>query len=822
MERLGKFASDVLTGIREWFGDCIRHHKLRMAAGVVIMAVELFLFLGTDVLLEDKTNYLTGEGSWEQEQNSETSGFCQVFVPEERRLRMISFLMGKDGVTVQDGQVRVIISDEENAVLFEESRSFAEISNGFFTDVEMDLQLSTRKTYYLTLVTSPSSLGEYPTVGVCGMEYVLPENRNLIQGDELPGVQLVARYHYTDVLPSDKAGKVILICVLMAFAIMFGLPENAVLRRIVGVLLLLAGPYVLGQRLELLTYKELLYLPFAMKWNVAIMYGLEFIVLLCTWSPVFTVVFTNVALTLLYSANYFMILYRNTPLRMNDFTAIGTAVNVAGEYRFVPNDHMAVAWGLLLLIVAFALQTGVRRRERGEESRKKRAVKACIKYGVSVGAAVLLAFAGKYYLCDLDTLTEAGFAYEEFKGFHQDLIFYMDGYLVATLLEARDAKIVPPEDYTTELVEELLAEAAENAPAPGEELPHIIVVMNESLADLSILEDVELNQDNLPFMRSLKENTISGYANASVLGGGTANTEFELFTGCSMAFLQTGYYPYQQAIRHDIPSAVSRLKQNGYTTISMHPEYATNWKRDKVYQYYGFDRSLWKPDFAGAEEIHSGVSDAETYRRVIELYENRQPDEKLFIFDLTMQNHGGYIAKKDQEYEVRAEGLQNSELDVYLSLVKVSDEAFSELIAYFEEEEEKVIILMFGDHQPSIRGVTTYLEEAGKNPGPLERMLLYKTPFVIWANYDIEEAEGYDISMNYLGGLLMETAGMELSPYFAYLRNLRQEYPVITVNGYVDKDGNYKNWGSAGDEFPEYRMLQYNYLFDKHRVEWGY
>ncbi|MDE6699992.1 MAG: hypothetical protein K2K10_03115, partial [Acetatifactor sp.] len=139
MERMRKIISSVLPGIREWFGDCVRHHKLRMAAGLVVLVAELFLFLGTDILLEDKTNYLTGEGSWEQEQGPEASGFCQAFRPQASHLRMISFLMGKDGVTVQDGQVTVTISDAENNILFEESRSFAKISNGSFTDVGMDL-----------------------------------------------------------------------------------------------------------------------------------------------------------------------------------------------------------------------------------------------------------------------------------------------------------------------------------------------------------------------------------------------------------------------------------------------------------------------------------------------------------------------------------------------------------------------------------------------------------------------------------------------------------------------------------------------------------
>lgn len=126
---------------------------------------------------------------------------------------------------------------------------------------------------------------------------------------------------------------------------------------------------------------------------------------------------------------------------------------------------------------------------------------------------------------------------------------------------------------------------------------------------------------------------------------------------------------------------------------------------------------------------------------------------------------------------------------------------------------------MFGDHQPYVSDLVIPADTIGDNQERL--MSKYKTPFVIWANYDIEEAEGLDISLNYLGGLLQRTAGIPLSPYFAYLEGLRSEYPIITAKGYVDKDGNYYNWSSTGDEFEEYRMLQYNYLYDD-TIDWGY
>lgn len=77
--------------------------------------------------------------------------------------------------------------------------------------------------------------------------------------------------------------------------------------------------------------------------------------------------------------------------------------------------------------------------------------------------------------------------------------------------------------------------------------------------------------------------------------------------------------------------------------------------------------------------------------------------------------------------------------------------------------------------------------------------------------------------MNYLGVLLQKTAGVPLSPYFSFLEAQMKEYPVITVNGYVDQAGKSYSWNGDGSEFQDYRVLQYNYLFDAmHTVEWGY
>lgn len=803
--------------------DYVSKHKLRIVFGLLFLAAELFYYFGSGCLVGRETHFLGGEGSWKMEFTDETPFLCQEFVPSYKSLESLSFCMYMSEVSYLDGTVTVSVTDGSGSKLFEKTINYEDITDGSFTDVEVNLKLKRRKTYNLQIECAPSTEGEYPLISVCSMDYKLPESRSLICGDIIEGQHLVSRYEYLDAMIWSNAIKAIFLSILAAAGIMYGLPKNSKIRRIAGIVIWIAAPIVLGWNLEHLNNNSGMYLPFAMVWNIGIIYLFEVILLLVTHSLRFSMIITNVAVTVLYTANYFMIMYRGTALRMNDFTALGTAAKVMGNYDFTPNSHLAMTWGLLIIFVVFGIQTNIIRTEIREITWKFVITYIC----TSFLAAGLTLYAGNRLLYS-DFLARigfeglAGFDETDIDGFAYELMYYYDGYLAATCIEIQNSRIDKPDEYTKERVEELLAECMpEEETKDSEELPHVILVMNESFSDVRVLGDVELSQEPLPFFYSLKDNTIRGWVNASTFGGGTANSEFEVFTGCSMAFLSVNYYPYQQALNRPIPSMISNMKKNGYTAISMHPESSNNWNRKNVYKYYGFDDMFWNQDFEGCEIVHSGVSDAETYRRVIELYEQRKQDEKLFIFDLTMQNHGGYNMD-EAPYAVTAENINNEELNQFLSLTKISDEAFEELVHYFEQQDEKVIICMFGDHQPWVYDVVADSELADGQSDSDKLMNMYKTPFVIWANYDIEEEDGYDISMNYLGGLLMRTAGIPLSPYFTFLERLRTEYPIITLNGYVDSNGGYSGWRNGDTNFSEYRMLQYNYLFDGGIVEWGY
>lgn len=815
---------EKLRQIVENISAC-RHHKLRILAGVVLLVVELWLYFGTGVLLEDEIHFLGGEGLWDVELSENAPYLCQEFVPQYRDLKLVSFRMVLPNEIDWDGLVTVSVEDSVHQELFTETRNYEEITDSAFTDVEVNLKLKRKGTYYLRIACTPSSDGEYPMVSVCSKDYPLPENRSMSQNEELSGQQLVSRYHYVNAMTASRALNTIFLSVLTALGVIFGLPDNKRVRRAAGIVLLLAAPCVLGWRMELLNYNPAFYLPIAVWWNLGIMYALEGIVLLITHSTAVSIVLTNMVLTALYSANFFMLMYRGTSLRMNDFAAIGTAAQVVGDYDLTPNSHLAMIWGIMLLLAVFGVQTNVGRTERGRRrlADKDRTywMKKLTGYAVTTVIGIAIFLCGSHLLLYTEFLNQVGFADNDL-GWAYELIYSYDGYLVASCIEIKNSRILSPEGYTVERVEELLEASKDyEQDTVQENSPHVILILNESLADLRVLGNLEISEENLAFINSLKENTVKGYVNASVFGGGTANSEFEVLTGCSMGFFSVNYYPYQQTLKKPIGSMVSQMKENGYTTASIHPERAGNWNRDKVYKYYGFDRMLWKPDFEGAEEIHSGVSDAETYRRIIELYETREQGEKLFVFDLTMQNHGGYTMD-EPPYAVRATNMDEREIDEYLSLIKISDEAFADLVGYFEKQDEKVVICMFGDHQPSVSDLIVDADLTEGNTASERMMNKYKMPFVIWANYDIEEADNYDISMNYLGGLLMRTAGIPMSSYFNFLEKQRGSYPIITINGYMDSEGNYMSWGGKGTEFPEYRMVQYNYLFDTDTVEWGF
>lgn len=407
-----------------------------------------------------------------------------------------------------------------------------------------------------------------------------------------------------------------------------------------------------------------------------------------------------------------------------------------------------------------------------------------------------------------------------------------DGNIVAFLMELEYMDVEKPSGYSPEETGSKYTQAGQDSAGltaavedpESVKRPNIIVIMDEAFSDLAVRGDFTTNEDYMPFIHRLQqgaENTRTGYLNVSVLGGNTANTEFEFLTGNTIGFLPQGSVAYQQYVQKETPSLASYLKELDYHTVAIHPYYASGWDRDRVYPLLGFDEFLSQDDFTNPKRIRNYISDESSFAKIIELYENKKEGEPLFVFNVTMQNHSGY----EEEFhnftpDITVDGIDSKALSMYLSLVKQTDSALQGLIDYFSQADEDTMIVFFGDHQPTTYVSNPILRNNKVNPETLtdeENLLKYKVPYVIWSNFDIEEQTDGETSANYLAMDVLENCDLPLPALQNSLTGLRKEYPVISAAGVREADGTLTTVKQCGEALNDYRSLEYYLLFDYER-----
>ena len=499
--------------------------------------------------------------------------------------------------------------------------------------------------------------------------------------------------------------------------------------------------------------------------------------------------------------NYFVYMFRGNEFSFSDLRSIGTGLSVADNYRLRLEDRGAYV--LLATTLFFALVCRCRVSFVHRLHMRIMSVMGAVLCGIVVTANV--------YSVNTETWEQKG--------------SYRNGYILNYVLGIRDSFISAPEGYSGEAVAELEKKYSvkeTSAVLPDRE-PTIIVIMNESFADLGVLGELHTNMPLTPFYDSLYENTTKGYALSSVFGAKTPNSEWEFMTGNSMAFLPEGSVVYQQYIDSKPASIVSGLKGRGYTCVAMHPYYASGWSRNQVYPDLGYDEMHFIEDFDQTKVIRDYISDRELYEKVIERYENRKVNEKLYLMGITMQNHGGYTETHENfpenYYKI---GRSYTDANQYFSLVHESDKALEYFISYFSEVDEPVEIVFFGDHQPSLNSnfypILNGKGLSGLTEDELEK--LYMVPFFIWTNYDTPEETVEITSLNYLSTLALEKAGMELFPYNRFLSEMMEVVPALNSRGYYSRtQGRYLHLDEAAGEeaawLRRYEQLQYNSMFDK-------
>ena len=505
-------------------------------------------------------------------------------------------------------------------------------------------------------------------------------------------------------------------------------------------------------------------------------------------------------------ANYYVSLFRGTPILPWDFTALGTAAAVADSYRFSLNLQMVVCL-LLLAGMIFLLRKQLLRGRFRPSKNRLRLREGYLCAIVACAYPVLHPAALETFGIQTDVWDQSG-------------SYSQDGALAVFLRNTQFMSVEEPQDPSAENIERIAAGVAEKEPAVSTDTrPNIVAIMNESWADFEDFGNLSLSESVTDYIDSL-DNLIFGHTYTSVFGAGTSASEFEFLTGNSMAFLPSGSIPYQQYILEPSASLASLLRENGYRTLAFHPGERTSWQRNQAYPLLGFDEFKCVDDMdVPVTEEHGYVSDQSSFRQIIYEFEHKAPEERLFLFNVTIQNHGSYTVEDyPAEVQLTDEPGKYPMAEQYLTLANKTDEAFRLLVDYFSQQEEPTIILMFGDHQPSVE--QEFLDKAygvTQDQMTMEQYMgKYKTPFLIWANYDLPDDEIPTTSLNFLGQYLLSYAGIENSLYENYLQNFQEVLPAMTFVGYIDQNGKAYSHLEQNEYtalIEDYRTLAYDNLF---------
>lgn len=473
--------------------------------------------------------------------------------------------------------------------------------------------------------------------------------------------------------------------------------------------------------------------------------------------------------------NHYVLRFRGRILFPADLTAWETAANVADAFDFSLDAAMRQG-AVLLAAYLFLVWMCVPQRRRDKLPR---------------------------WLAGLLVLVEVGYCFVFFKTgalpalgiYTQQWVTQANGFLLNFTVALRYSALDKPEDYSRSQVLELMEAYPTEAGDPSVVRPtNLIVVMNESFADLTIFEGLEVSEDPTPFLHSMEENTVRGWMYSPVTGGGTASVEFEYLTGFSTIFQPPHTVAYQLYAEEGMPSLAALAGSVGYDSTAFHPYKSSGWNRPIVYEDMRFDHQLYEEDVTDPYLVRRYVSDQSDYEMLYSITD-REEGDPAFIFNVTMQNHSSYAQGWNNLEKTVTLSTEQRTADTtaeqYLALMRASDDALRDLITHYERSSEPTMIVFFGDHQPPLKNAF-YEQLYGK---PLDQrtteevLKQYATPFFLWTNYDIQEREDVVLSPNYLGVLTAQAAGLPLTGFMNFLSRLYEELPVITPVGLITGDG---------------------------------
>ncbi len=319
-----------------------------------------------------------------------------------------------------------------------------------------------------------------------------------------------------------------------------------------------------------------------------------------------------------------------------------------------------------------------------------------------------------------------------------------------------------PEEYSPESVAEILTDIEEEPESESEELvypvfgeddnlahPNIIFVQLESFFDVNTIIGGEYSRDPTPWFNRLCQRFPSGLLYVPTIGGGTANTEFEIISGLNLEFFGAGELPYNTIMQQATCETMCYdLKPYGYVATALHNNTALFYSRNVVYPRLGFDRFVpleymldvkytplgWARDGGLTEEILTALDTT---------------DERDLVLCVAVETHGKYAETyeyRDGDVEVLRlpEQIPLAPFQNFINALPGTDRFLRELTLALLRFDEPTVVVAYGDHLPPME-----LEDEMLSTGSI-----YASRYVIWNNFggkfEAPDLQAYRLNANVL------------------------------------------------------------------------
>lgn len=500
---------------------------------------------------------------------------------------------------------------------------------------------------------------------------------------------------------------------------------------------------------------------------------------------------------------------RGEPFVPRDISLIKEAADAAGSY------DMTLPWfqiGCLVVMTAVFIVLGVLLPlKKSEDAPKKRGALVRVM-GFVLCLAVLVGAVGLVY-----SSTDLYNSFETTEPYNLSSVNNELGFAYYFCYHFSTYKIEKPEGFDRD---EAASWETGYESAPDAADVNVVFVMNEAFSDI-LNEDVFVfpeGENPMEVYNTLAEgeNAWAGHIVVPYFAGGTADTEFDVASGMQTNLLNPAA-PSLTAFRtvnRDLDSIFRVFGADGYTSCFMHPGQSWFYNRENVYDWFGADESFFVEDF-DAEYKGSWVTDESVLRELVSRFEEKSAGGGLdFTYAVTIQNHMSYTAEKYGDYvcpEVETTAELSPEIqtavNVYAEGIRDANAMLEDLTEFYSEQSEPVLLVFFGDHLPYLgdnrQGYAELGLPAASVTGGEDPFAAYTAPVLFWCNDAAAEAldfanaiEALDlpadgrISACYLGAAVLELTGRgEVSPWFAFLNEMRRELPVLHNGYYESADG---------------------------------